>query len=617
MLHPDVPVMNSNLNEATRLVLLRQMKAAKARRVWIALDRASFFERGDHMERLGENLRFFEENGLKTGVWMQAFGFGDPLPHSACDFTRIRAVTGASPEIDALCPEDERFMAAYLDWVRDVAGLSPRLIMLDDDLCLSVRPGIGCFCDRHLALLRKETEDFEPARIFVGGKNRHRDAWYRVMGDSMRRFCAQVRAAVDTVDPTIRVGLCAGYTSWDMEGTDPMEMARILGGKTEPFFRFTAAPYWAAPRMQRFSGQRLSAVIENARNQKAWSEGQGVEFFAEADSYPRPCYHVPATVVENFDLAMHASGIRSLKYLFDYHSSPAYECGYLKQHVRNLPLYEKIEAAFAARTPVGVRVLRPPHRILDAHLPEPFAGEGHVMRSYFSVAAAMLATQGIPVSYGDAGECAAVFGDDAQYLGAIPEKTVVDLPAALLLQEKGIDVGIRKVAPAERPSHEILEGERVLLYGVSPMARFSSLELGEGARVLSRYNTGCVASYTYGNFLVLNFDSSTVGEDNALLISYARGAQLKQFFKNPYPTVLGTSELYTVCAEGEGGHAVLFQNLSMDPIFDFDILLPKRCRGFRAVGVEGEDRGDRIHVAGEVAPMGCFLLEVEYENGGV
>ena len=75
--------------------------------------------------------------------------------------------------------------------------------------------------------------------------------------------------------------------------------------------------------------------------------------------------------------------------------------------------------------------------------------------------------------------------------------------------------------------------------------------------------------------------------------------------------------LYTVCAEGEGGHAVLFQNLSMDPIFDFDILLPKRCRGFRAVGVEGEDRGDRIHVAGEVAPMGCFLLEVEYENGGV
>ena len=144
MIRPDVPIMNSRVDETTRGEYLEEIRAANADRVWIALERRTLFEdRTDDLGRLSENLRFFEKNGFRTGVWMQAFGFGDPLPYESCDWTRLRSLTGVSKEIDAICPEDPAFIEAYTAWVEDVARLSPEFIMLDDDLCLSVRPGIG------------------------------------------------------------------------------------------------------------------------------------------------------------------------------------------------------------------------------------------------------------------------------------------------------------------------------------------------------------------------------------------------------------------------------------------------------------------------------------------
>lgn len=615
MIRPDVPIMNSNVNETTRPMLLEQIRGSAAERVWIALDRYTFFaDRTRDMELLRENLRYFEENGFEVGVWMQAFGFGDPLPYDKCGWTRLRSVGGVSKEADMLCPEDPDFVAAYLDWVRDIASLSPRLIMLDDDLCLSVRPGIGCFCDRHLRLLEDKVGKISDlTRIFTGGPNPYRDAWYKVMGNSLRGFCKKVRAAVDEIDPTIRVGLCAGYTSWDIEGTDPIELSKLLAGSTAPFFRLTAAPYWVAPKTNRFNGQRLSAVIENARNQIAWSKDTGIEFFAEADSYPRPAYTTPAMLVENFDIAMHASGTKSLKYLFDYHSSPRYEQQYLKIHRRNLPLYEAIESEFANATPCGVRVYRPAHRIRNAILPTEFAGEKAIMRTYFSSAAAMLACHAIPVCYDGESDCAMVFGDDAMYLKDTHKKVVLDRSAALLLKERGVDVGIEAVTDAPTPAFEYFEGEKVLLGRINAEATFKDLTLKAGATIHSRYDTNAIASFTYGKFLILNIDAFTVNESTTLFCSYARGKQLQSFFGYPFPSVSGYADLYSICAARDNTHISLFQNLSIDPVFDFDITLPKPCKAFRLYGAEGECSGNTIHVTTDFLPQGTMMLVVEYE----
>lgn len=603
MVYPNVPVMNSNLTPENRAVLLKQILAAKASRVWIALDRCTLFEdRREAMARLNENLRFFEQAGLEVGVWFQAYGFGDPAP---CEtgWTLIRSYQGVERQgADCFCPEDPAFCAAYLRWVEDIAAQKPRLMMLDDDLCLSVRPGIGCFCAHHQKLLGFT----DLTGLFEGEANEKRRRFLQVMGETHRSFCRKVRAAVDKIDPTVRVGLCAGYTSWDLEGTDPPELARILAGKTEPFFRLTAAPYWAAPKKQRFPGQRLSAIIENARNQAVWCKE--IEIFAEADSYPRPCYNTPAMLVENFDIAMQASGIPSLKYLFDYHSSAEYETQYWRIHTRNLPFYEKTAEAFAGATPCGVRVFRPAHRLAEETLPIPFAGEKAVMRRYFSGAAAMLAAHAIPVCYEGAAECAVVFGEDARWLEGA-SRVVLDLPAALLLQKNGADVGLKEVYEAPTPQFEFFGREKVLIQG-DPRGKGLSLE--EGAEVLSRFDNGEVASYCYGKYLVLNFDG--IDETSTYGSCYARGRQLQEFFGFPYPAILGYSELYAICAQKEGGHTVLFQNHSMDPVFDFEILLPKRCKAFKLYGAEGVAEGNKLRILSELAPQGSILLEIQYEN---
>ena len=615
MIRPDIPIMNSNVTESNRNEYLCQIKAAEVRRVWLALDRRTLFsDREEDLQRLWENLRFFEENGFETGVWMQAFGFGDPLPYTECGWTRLRSATGVVKEVDALCPEDPEFVAAYLAWVRDIARLSPKLIMLDDDLCLSVRPGIGCFCDRHMKLLEKEVGEIRDIpRMFTGGRNKYRDAWYKVMGNTLRGFCEKVRAAVDGIDPDIRVGFCAGYTSWDIEGCDPIELSRILAGKTEPFFRFTAAPYWTAPKCDRFHGQKLADVIENARNQIAWSKDSGIEVFAEGDSYPRPCYNCPAMLVENFDIVMHACGVRSLKYLFDYSSSPQYEKQYLKIHCRNLPLYERIEAAFRGATPSGVRVYRPMHRIQDALLPTEFIGEKAVMRTYFSSAVAMLTCHAIPVCYDGESDYAAVFGDDALYFENVHQKVVLDMTAAMLLKERGIDVGIECVTDAPLPQFELFENERVPLRQIGAGVSFRNPTLKAGATVHSRFDTQAIASFEYQNFLVLNFDARSVNETNALVCSYERGKQLQRFFGNPFPSILGFSEVYSVCATRDTKQIAIFQNLSIDPIFDFDIVLPARCKAFQLYGAQGTAEGNKIRIGSEFSPQATILLEVEYE----
>ena len=613
MITPHIPVMNSNIDPLQRKDLLKKLKEAKASRLWIAFDRETLFtDRTDALALLKENLRYFEKAGIEAGVWFQAFGFGDPLKEPK-NWVRIRSICGAEREGDAFCPEDPDFLKAYLDWVRDIAACKPSLMMLDDDLCLSVRPGIGCFCKRHMALLEEKCGKISDlTAIFKGGKNPYRDAYLEVMGESLKGFCRKVRRAVDEINPAIRVGLCAGYTSWDLEGTDPLELSRILAGNTAPFFRLTGAPYWVAPQKDRFKGQRLSAVIESARNQAAWCKESGIEFFAEADSFPRPCYHCPAMLIENFDLAMHAAGIESLKYLYDYHSSLDYERAYHKIHIRNLPLYEKIEEAFKGASPCGVRLYRPAHWLKDALLPQKFWGEKAIMRSFFSTAAAMLSAHSIPLCYDGESPFAAFFGEDARFFEDRHEKILLDLPAALRLQERGINLGIEKAEEMAPPLFEHFGKEKVLLARPAEIP-FWRLTLGKGARVESTFDNGAPASFCYGKYLILAFEASAAAEGSTLFSSYARGEQLRAFFGHSFPAISHHSEIYCLCAEKEGRQIALIQNHSIDPLFDFEILLPKVGKGFTLHGAKGALCENKIKISGEFPPQGTLLLEVKYE----
>ena len=398
---------------------------------------------------------FYTAQGIENGVWLSTLGYGASLGWGAApevqNFTQIRSIVGRNGG-DAFCPLDENFVARVERTIEDLCRTGARMIMLDDELCLSVRPGLGCACDKHLAAFSRivgeqVTLEGLPQKLFTGKSNRYRHAWIDLMGDTLRDFCRRVRAAADRVDPTVRIGFCAGYTSWDTEGVDAIELTRILAGKTKPFLRFTSAPYWYAN--QRFQRTTLQSMIEFARMQAAWCEGEGIEVFAECDTYPHDRYHTPRAYVECFDVGtMLTPKLGSLKYFYHYPCPPAFERGYRAAHLAAAPVYEALQTAFHSRPEIGVRVWEAMHKLRDADLPEtfdPVKSQKRIMRKFaFSEAQAMLTSSAIPTVYEGEGLCGIAFGENAKYLPetAFAKGLILDVTAAEILQAKGIDVGL-------------------------------------------------------------------------------------------------------------------------------------------------------------------------------
>ena len=644
--YPDVPVALNTLNEETKYTFLEMFRKVHTTRVWICcvdsfMNNDLNNDSGIDLDKCAEYVRFFRENGLECGIWIRSLGFGTPLPPAApkVSWTRLCSVTGNAPEVDAFCPEDPGFVEAYLKYVKQIAACGPQLIQLDDEHCLSVRPGIGCFCHRHRKLMsQKLGEEIEleglPKKIFTGKQNKYRDAWLDVCGETHLRFTTKVRDAIHEVDPAIRVGFCAGYTSWDMEGIDALSLTKNLAGGRKPFLRFTGAPYWCNTTKGRFPGQKLNAVIECAREQAAWSRDAGVEVYAEADSYPRPAYQSHANLIECFDIAMQAEGLKTLKYLFDYCSTPGYEQKYYKLHLRNIPLYQHIVKTFDGLQDAGVRLYRRFDRIRRADLGETFYGEKPVMRSFFSSAAAMLTQLCIPVCYTGKAKVGAAFGEDVLDIpeNEFPEKLILDIKAAKLLQEKGMDLGVRSITEASVPNSEeyrLSDGttQRIVPHssgmGLFPGMHcgYFNIELDGNAKILSEFiyhdrkvPSSCILRRGNTEFFILLFDAAAVGQSCSIECSYSRQQQLMEFIGHTYPEIRNEPGIYCLCKESADGKkmAVLLENLSYDTVFDFSVELDGSWDCASLYGGEGVLSPDkkRVLVSTDLPSGSALVLEL-------
>lgn len=619
-----VPLFDTTLNDETRPIYLEEMKKAKVDKLLIAMRRSLLFP-GDHEEEYREterSVRYFKENGLEVGVWFQAFGFGAPLTDEQKKetegFLHITSVNGKTNE-DAFCPEDEGFMRLYCDMVKKMASLHPDMLIIDDDLCLSVRPGIGCFCARHRDMLSEKLgmllpENFAEA-AFAGGENRYRSAWLSVMGDSLRRFCKSVRRAIDSVDPSMRAGFCSGFTSWDMEGADALELTEILAGGNKPVLRLSGAPYWVANGMNRFPGQKLHGIIEFCRVQEYWSECKDIELFSEGDVYPRPRYAVPNAWLGCYDAALRASGNSdSFKYMFDYYSSPKYETGYLKSHCKDLPLYDLIDECFSGKEAVGVRVYEKMRKTETMRFPDEFKSEDAFMKTALPSAPAVLASLGIPTVYGGMSECGIAFGNGADEITDLPKRLILDAEAAWLLQKRGIDTGMRSepVYKTASPSEEYFPSEHILLSGSS--GRYCTCDLNESAVVESRFGseTGAPATYSYRDgkteFFVMLWDGYSVKQDSGVYCSYARQHRLLDFCSG-FPSVSDHPGIYQLCKRSADETVSLFINICEDELFDFDIRVREPFSDFELFGVNGIKTVKGIHISGSVPAFRPFILK--------
>ena len=584
---------------------------------------------------------FYTDHGYECGVWISTLGYGGALFSNAKnegDLTQIRSIVGKNGG-DALCPTDTRFVTSIVQTVQGLARRGVKMIMLDDELCLSVRPGIGCACDAHLAeFSRRMGEEITlqglPERLFTGKANRYRHTWLQMQGDTLRGFCRTLRKAVDEVDPTVRMGFCAGYTSFDTEGVDAFELTRILAGGTHPFLRFTSAPYWLFA--QRFGQMPLQSMTEMVRMQKAWANGQDIELFIECDTYPHDRFHTPRAHVECFDAAtVLTKDVGVLKYFYHYPCQPTQERGYINAHLAAADAKAQMVQAFHSRDEVGVRVYEEMHKLEGATLParfDPVKSQKELMAKFaFSEAQQMLTVNAIPTVYHGRGLCGICFGENAKYLptDALENGLILDVTAAELLQARGVDVGLLSHTPVTgmvledfgngEDAHSVFGATALCALQTAPNAGVSSefvedFHLGERARF--------VACYRYENakgqrFLVYGFRAESQPRSSGMYWSYGRGAQLAREIPwlcgKALPAVcVGHPFLYCRTNEGAGSVAVAYFNCSADGIDEATVTFARDIVNVRVIGGMGEQTDARTVKLLDLRSFGYVCVVADY-----
>jgi len=613
----SVPIVIRRYPEVKKEAWLAELQRAKADRVFLAGCRSvdSAETKTRYIQSLKVLIPYFENAGLEVGVWTSGLGHG-ASGYEHLSYTRIRSVSGDSCS-DSMCPLDVAFRAEFCEWLRDIALAGAKLIMLDDDYRLSFRPGgMGCFCDLHMAEFAKltgrtlsRTEIIQ--KVFSGEPSSDRDAWLRISGDSLRNMATQLRAAVDTVSSRIRLGHCAVLSTWDLDGVDSIELAKLFAGTTRPFLRLIGAPYWAVNRNW---GCRLGSIIEMERMQRKWLENEDIEIFSEGDVYPRPRFNIPAAYLEGFDMALRADGGLEgiLKYMIDYACSPLYETGYIDRHVCHMALYREIETHFSSKPAVGVRVFEVMHKLQAAVLPDTFPGSSYIQETFISASIRFLCDNSVPMQY-DTPDVTIVFGENARHATeeTLQYGAILDAPAADILTQRGFDVGLRRLLGQAKVDDEYYPKQDETV----PVGRmFYNLEIDTQAMLVTHLKGKDIlgGAYEYENkkgcrFLVYPFDAYEVRHSDRVFRCYCRMRQLADSIeyirRKPMAAVcLNNPDLYILCKKDDFFLSIGLWNFFADEIFSPRITLADEYNDVHFINCTGELCGKEV-VISDLAPF--------------
>ncbi len=550
----------------------------------------------DVMARLKENIDYYRtptegDDGYEVGVWVNGLGHGGELSGDPADATAAMTKicdleTGASVS-DSFCPLDPVFRETYLRNIRRVAVTRPDLIQIDDDYRLACHGpvAIGCACERHMALYnqraraagiadRDVTREELASFVLRGKPTPHRRVWLDLMGETLCDFARDLRAAVDEVDPAIRLGACACLSTWDLDGTDCITLARIFAGRTKPFLRLIGAPYWTV--IHGFHTTGAGSVTDLIRMQVAWCREQApdVEIFAEGDCFPRPRYNVPAALVETYHQVLTADGFpHILKYIFDYGYEPAYETGYLRLHVGEAEKRQAITAATADTVGAGIYVFEPMHKVADTDATG--LARFDLFERFTTAAINFVSRMGLPASYKRTAYTPVTlcFGESARHipLDRLDSDLILDAPAAAILLERGVELGLAAVTPMDKPAAETvtLPGTPSRRFPVDTNGRFWRLTPSGDAAVLGTYDTGAPAFLTATRadgrtVSVYAFDMESVSFDSAYMKNDCRRDQLLTAIGHRLPALPEEPRLYIIARKHADKTAVFIWNFSRD-----------------------------------------------------
>ena len=611
----------------------------QAKRVFLALDNpfGKQPELDNILSALKENLSFYEhpapgEEGLETAVWINGLGHGGPLAHDqnaiTGHYTKLRGLSNAGEADDSFCPLDPEYRAMYIEYVTEIARAGASMIMIDDDLRMA-RHGAGvlcCACERHMALFNQRAKaaglaDHDYTRpelseiLFTGPAVPLRRIWLDLMGDTLRDFARDLRAAVDRVNPSVRLGHCACLSTWDEDGVDSIELSRIFAGNTRPFLRLIGAPYWNVS--QNFGTTGLGSIVDLIRMQTAWCReiAPEIELMSEGDVYPRPRFNTPASYLESYHQALIADGLPEiLKYMLDYSHEPEYELGYVRLHESKTTLRKQIAEAFADTKDAGIYVYEEMHKLADLDCTG--LSEGDIFNRFVPAAVNFVSRMGLPAAFTQTEytPTTLVFGENAKTIpeSALQGNLILDAVAAQILNARGIDVGLRAAESMAKPASETL-GEPKYVYPVDTHGRFWRMETKDGAEAVSVYENGAPALYRYKRSngtlaLVYAFDMESVRFDSVYMKNFSRRDQLLRIAELGIPVCTETQPgTYVICRRNAQKMAVGLWNFGQDILLSQDnILIEGDYSTVAPIGTADVNlSANRVSFANEIPPF-CF-----------
>lgn len=570
---------------------------------------------------LCRHIETFHHAGIRAGVWFW------PGVYPTGERELIRQVLADGSVLAKCCPLDEDYLSALETYTASLAETGADALMIDDGFRYGFENrNFGCFCPLHLRAVSERVghevsaADLRRATL-SGGENTIRSAFLKVNAESLVGFARRMRAAVDRVNPSVRIAVCSAPSSWETDGTDPETVSRAFAGNTKPFLRTSGAPYWADHRS---FGCRMEDIIEFERFQTAAFAKPDMEVMWEGDAYPRPRWNCAASYMECFDLARAIAdpAVHNLKYLFEYSTEPENEQGYFKRHMRNLPLYRAISEHFDDKCPCGIRVFEVPHKYDRMDIPERFENKSYDLQlTCFNPSSKILSPAGLPTVFAGDGTGIAVFGENAKYL---PETDfgkglLLDARAAEILSARGLDVGLRGEGKgfAADMEHYLADGFHIRAFD-QPIRNFTTdASAIPETTALSPDGVTVATSYRYENaagqrFFVLCSEAygsveryhRVYGRSHLL----ARAAEWVSGRKLPAWTS-GSPDLYLMCKENDGALAVGLFNLFEDEALDTEIHLGDSYRSVTFFSGSGRLDGDRV-LLDDIPPFGVVTFEV-------
>jgi hypothetical protein len=630
----SVPIMASTVKRSNREKYLNHCREGGIHRIFLCTN-SPIFPLDPLLE---ENVAYFKSQGFEVGIWTDTIGHGGAMTHveDTENTTRFQPIVNLiGKEIPCTnCPSDPAFRAFVAKHIAKLAKMGVDVVMLDDDFRTSIHGGdehLCCACPTHMARISEivgenvTREEISP--YLTGGKpNKYRDAWLASQNEYLIELAREIRAEVDKESPDVTVCFCTPHCSWNVDNLDIAQAARILAGKNRPILRTTGAPYWATSR-RRYS---LPSVFEIARMFSAAIFDEGFELMSEGDVYPRPRYVTPAAQLDLFDGVMRADGSHSgiLKYMFDYTAGPDFETGYLKFHKDSKPFYDKVREFFPNGANTGVKIVTRTHTMKDAdldlvrlHQRSPRATDG-----------ALITACGIPTVYRGEGICNSVFGESAldYNLSELKKGTVLDSVAAVILTERGVDVGLASYGAHRAAEISFLTNgdPECKSYIESGNVRAPEVSLKSGAEPLlysAKLDKKEPFAYRYENengerFFVFLFDgNSTLTPLNSRYSGICENYVTQKVLIEVLPWVskknipaycTGNPNLYLICEKEEDSLSVGLFNCFTDYVLNPEIVLDEEYSKVECFGCDAEICGNKVILKSRLHAFSSAVFKV-------